>query len=77
MKVSDIPGIYNLSTAEKIQLVEDLWDTIAGDVAGDAADFPVTAEQKAELDRRLAAFAADGDSGKPAGEVIDDIRRGL
>ena len=73
MKVSDIPGIYELSTAEKIQLVEDLWDAIAGD----AADFPVTPQQKAELDRRLAAFESDRDLGRPAGEVIDDIRRGL
>ncbi len=73
MKVSDIPGFYELSTAEKIQLVEDLWDSIADH----ASSIPVTPAQKAELDRRLAAFEADGDSGRPADEVIDDIQRTL
>lgn len=31
MSVKDIPDIKKLSTAEKILLVEDLWDSIASD----------------------------------------------
>ena len=31
MRVKDIPEIKKLSTAEKILLVEDLWDSIASD----------------------------------------------
>ena len=34
MRVSDIPEITQLSAAEKILLVEELWDSIASDEAG-------------------------------------------
>ena len=73
MKVSEIPGIYEMSTDEKIQLVEELWDSIASD--HDA--LPLTEEQNAELDRRLAAYEADKDPGRLAEEVIRDIRAKL
>lgn len=49
----DLKALRRLSVAERIQLVEDLWDSIAEDDP-DAA-FPVTPELAAELDRRLAA----------------------
>jgi len=38
---------------------------------------PLTADQKAELDRRLNAFEADGNLGRTASEVISDIRNRL
>jgi putative addiction module component (TIGR02574 family) len=45
--------LLKLSVAERIQLVEDLWDSIARD-----PDLvPVTDAQKAELDRRLERFS--------------------
>jgi len=49
MRLSDIPEIENLSTSEKILLVEDLWDTIAVD----ESNVPVPESHKEELDRRL------------------------
>lgn len=42
--------IQQLDIAERIQLVEDLWDS----VAARTSDFPITDAQKMELDRRLA-----------------------
>ena len=44
--------ILRLSVAERIQLVEDIWDSIA--VA--PSELPLTAAQEEELDRRLAAY---------------------
>ena len=38
---------------------------------------PLTPEQKAVLDRRLDAFAIDGNFGRPAKDVISDIRSRL
>jgi putative addiction module component (TIGR02574 family) len=38
---------------------------------------PLTPEQRAELDRRLDAYEADGDPGRPAEEVIEEIRKKL
>ena len=49
-----------LSVAERIQLVEDLWDSIAED-----ADIPLTDAQKAELDRRLEDLERNPDAGEP------------
>jgi len=37
----------------------------------------LTAEQRAELDRRLNAYEIDGNRGRLATEVIADIRRKL
>lgn len=65
--------LRKLPLDERIQLVEDLWDSIAADQSA----LPLTPEQRAELDRRLDAYEADGDPGRPAEEVIEEIRRKL
>ena len=66
-------NLTKLPVEERIRIVEDLWDSIAHDQKA----LPLTADQKAELDRRLDAFAADGNLGRPASEVISDIRNRL
>ena len=58
-----------LSIAERIQLAEDLWDSIPKD----AADVPLTEAQKAELDRRLDDLERDPD----AGELWEVVRARL
>jgi putative addiction module component (TIGR02574 family) len=52
MRIGDIPKIDGLSTSEKIQLVEDLWDRIAVD----ESSVPVRQSHKEELDRRLRRY---------------------
>ena len=47
-------GIERLSVAERLTLVEELWDSIA-------ASTPITDAQRAELDRRLADHEANPD----------------
>jgi putative addiction module component (TIGR02574 family) len=49
-----------LSVAERIQLAEDLWDSIP-----ESADIALTDVQKAELDRRLEDLAQHPDEGEP------------
>lgn len=62
--------VLSLSVSERIQLVEDIWDSIA--------ELPeevgLTAEQKAELDRRLDAYHRNPDEGSPWGMVRERIR---
>lgn len=43
--------ISELSVSERIQLAEDLWDSIL--LESDASEFPLSESQKQELDRRL------------------------
>jgi putative addiction module component (TIGR02574 family) len=65
--------LQDLSIDERIRLVEDLWDSIAADQSA----LSLTRDQKAEIDRRLDAYAMDGNRGRLAGEAIADIRRRL
>ena len=51
--------IQQLSTAEKIVLAEDLWESVRADEGA----VPITDEQRAELDLRLAEYELDGDAG--------------
>lgn len=53
------PEIAQLTLAERIQLVEDLWDSIA-DEAGKS--LPLTEEQLGELQRRAQAHKEDPDA---------------
>ena len=66
-------GIDRLSLAERILLVEDIWDSIAAEQNA----LPLPPEQRRELDRRLEAYRVDGNRGTPAGESIERIRRAV
>jgi putative addiction module component (TIGR02574 family) len=48
----DLDALRKLSVAERIQLVADLWDSIALEAPDDA--FPMSPALAAELDRRMA-----------------------
>jgi putative addiction module component (TIGR02574 family) len=59
MRSSDL-DISGLSVSERIQLAEDLWDS----VAAETGDLPLTEAQAAELDRRLDDLERDPDAGE-------------
>jgi putative addiction module component (TIGR02574 family) len=69
--VSSVPikELLQLSIAERIQLVEDLWDSIAAEPAA----LELTDKQRAELDRRLDDHAANPESGHPWEEVRERL----
>ncbi|MEW6169638.1 MAG: addiction module protein [Pseudomonadota bacterium] len=67
------PTLRDLPLDQRLRLVEELWDSIAADQEA----LPLTDEQRAELDRRLDAYEADGERGRPAELVISDIRKRL
>lgn len=51
--------ISELSVAERIQLAEDLWDSILEQ----QEDIPLSAAQQQELDRRLESYKKNPSSG--------------
>ena len=62
-----------LSPEERIQLAEDLWDSLP-----DVPELPqLTSAQAAEIDRRLAAYRQDGDPGQPYEAVLDRLEARL
>jgi len=72
MKQISVAEILELPVAERIRLVELIWDSIAA--VPEAV--PLSDELKAELDRRLAEFEADPEAGSPWEEVRTRILRG-
>ena len=63
--------ILNLSVSERIQLVEDIWDSITE--VPEAV--PLTNEQKEELDRRLKEYHNNPTKGSPWDVVRERIRK--
>ena len=55
MGKSDLQALFALSPAERIELAEDLWDS----VALEAAEQPFKAHEIAEIEQRLAEHATN------------------
>ena len=63
-------SVFDLSPAEKLQLVEDLWD----DLAATPSDVPIHDWQKEELARRKANLMHNSSAGLSWDEVKHRIR---
>jgi putative addiction module component (TIGR02574 family) len=57
-----------LTPDERIDLAEQLWESLEEDQMP-----PLTEAQGKELDRRLAAYREDGDSGRPWRDALREI----
>ena len=70
---STIEDIKQLSVAERILIVEDIWDSIVSS----NQQFPVSDEHKKELDVRLKAHSDKPHNVKSWGEVKKNINSQL
>lgn len=68
-----MPNLNNLPIEDRLQLVQDLWDSIAADTG----DVPVDPNHIAEIRERLAAYRDDAVRGERARDVAEAIRRNL
>ncbi len=68
--LNQLEDIKKLSVAERILIVEDIWDCIISS----KEDFPLTDEQKEELDLRLEAYYKNPGEGKSWEEVKKNIQ---
>jgi putative addiction module component (TIGR02574 family) len=64
--------IERLSVAERVQLAEEIWDSIAAT----PERLPFTEAQRAELDRRLALLEGEPNRTIPWAEVRAKLQRG-
>ena len=62
--------ILELSVSERIQLAQDIWDSVAKVPEA----LSLSDEEKAEIDRRLDAYHQDPNAGSPWSVVRDRIR---
>jgi putative addiction module component (TIGR02574 family) len=67
---TEFAPLFKLGRAERLELVEDLWDSIAEE---DAA-LPVSDEKRAELRRRKELFQEHPNSGRTWAEVKNHAR---
>ena len=67
---TNAPSLFDLSSSEKLQLVEDLWD----DLAATPSAVPVHEWQKEELARRKANLTNNPASGLSWEEVKRRVR---
>ena len=65
-------GIDRLSVRERLELIEQIWDSLPEQVAPEQ----LPAWHLAELARRRAKAAASPGEGKPWREVLDSLRNG-
>lgn len=65
MKPIQVSDVLELTPAERIQLAEDIWDSV---VAAPEA-LPLTPAQRKELDRRLALYHRKPSAGSPWTDV--------
>ena len=66
----DLTPVFDLSSSEKLQLVEDLWD----DLAATPEAIPVHEWQKQELERRRENYQKNPGSGSSWEDVKKRIR---
>jgi putative addiction module component (TIGR02574 family) len=67
---TQLSDILQLTIAERIQLAEDIWDSVAAFPEA----IPLTDAQKEELDRRLQAYAGNPNEGISWDELKDNLR---
>jgi putative addiction module component (TIGR02574 family) len=65
MRSDLLTDILDLSVAERIQLVHDVWDSIAAE----PEELPLADEERQEIGRRLADLEANPGVGRPWAEV--------
>ncbi len=71
MSILSPEQIRELTAAERIELIESLWESFVQDPNA----LPVTEEQRAELRRRLAEHERNPAAAKPWPEVRADLER--
>ena len=67
----------SLSVDERLQLVGDIWDSIADEANANPELLPLSQDERAELARRVAEIDADPTTGIPMDDVLKGIRARL
>lgn len=66
-----VSDILTLSISERLQIVEDIWDSIAAEADG----LPLSEEMRTELDSRLETIEKNPDEGVSWNELKGRLQR--
>ena len=65
--------LLNLPLSQRLELVQDLWDSIAAEQQGPVA----TPQEQRLVAERLEAFRQDGHTGEDALKLLEELEQGL
>lgn len=77
MSTVPLSDLLRLSLAERIQLVEDLWDSVAAEATAQPDRLPLSETQRQEVLRRSAAYRENPGAAAPLEEALERIARTL
>lgn len=77
MSTVPLSELLRLSVAERVQLAEDLWDSVAAEVSVHPDSLPVSEAQKDIILRRSAAYQENPGAAVPLEAALDRIERSL
>ncbi|HEX8673773.1 MAG TPA: addiction module protein [Longimicrobium sp.] len=77
MNAITISDLMHLSVDERLQLVEDLWDSIAAEAVDTPERLPVAEAQRQEILRRSEAHRINPGEAIPLEEALERIERSL
>jgi putative addiction module component (TIGR02574 family) len=77
MSTAPLTDLLRLSLAERIQLVEDLWDSVAAEANEDPQRLPVPQAQLEIVARRSKAYQRNPSAAVPLEEALERIERSL
>jgi putative addiction module component (TIGR02574 family) len=77
MSTVPLADLLRLSVAERIQLVEDLWDSVADEANADPSRMPPTSAQRSLLRSRSEAYRRNPGAAVPLEEALERIERSL
>lgn len=77
MTTVPLSDLLRLSVAERIQLVEDLWDSIAAEANAQPDRLPPSESERRVVRRRSEAYRKNPGAALPLEEAMERIERSL
>jgi putative addiction module component (TIGR02574 family) len=77
MSSGPVADLLRLSLEERIEAVEELWDSVADEVNADPSRLPLTDAQRTLLRSRSEAYRRNPGAAIPLDEALDRIERSL
>ncbi|MQA89788.1 MAG: addiction module protein [Gemmatimonas sp.] len=71
MDATRVSDLLYLSLEERLQLVQDLWDSIGLEAVSHPESLPLSAKRREEIRRRSDAHRSDPDAASPLNEALD------
>ena len=77
MSTVPLSDLLRLSVAERIQLVESLWGSVAAEATARPDLLPVSEDQRQEVLHRSAAYQQNPSAAAPLEKALERIERAL